>query len=354
MIARQSLATGPGKVIVKPAFGGFLLGWDVDAAGTEGLLSEYVDYKSSVLAATETFDLKTGAILKVLRKVVVPYSKIDQYSTWGVFGHIGLDEHYLTSGQKFPTLNPLDGNQFTRYWTPSRPDGDFLSGISSDARSSENVAVLEFESGGNANPIVFSSSIAENTFGPHITVTDPVFCQCLSPVFAYDGIANEAVLASSYQESNSTTQIAMVNLKTKAVTEFTAGLGSGGVLGLAVDSRNGVAVTTSYYDNGVEFYNLKKHTGFEVTLPCSGGTFGAAQDVAFDPIHTLFLVADLDGNSCDSFGRIYVYDEHGNVQKLVTGFAIGPVEGPIALHPVDRTGFAFQNRDLRALQSFNY
>ena len=51
----QSISTSP-AVVVKPKFGGQILGYAIDPSGTEGVLSEFVDLiDGNVLAATETF-----------------------------------------------------------------------------------------------------------------------------------------------------------------------------------------------------------------------------------------------------------------------------------------------------------
>jgi hypothetical protein len=65
-LSQRRPAVGPGNVIVTPRFGGTILGFDVDQNGTEGLLSE--SSTSGCGYATETFDQKTGAIIKVLSK----------------------------------------------------------------------------------------------------------------------------------------------------------------------------------------------------------------------------------------------------------------------------------------------
>jgi hypothetical protein len=346
------LAIGPGNIFVHPKFGGQILGYGIDASGTEGLLSEYKALQGgNAFIATETFDQKTGAILKVLAQ---ENDTQDSYATWGVFSnHMGVDQFGHNGTVTFPDLNPLDANKFTGQWKPPIPSNYILGGISNN-QGVANVAVIEFENGGSLQPKVFSSNIAANTFGPRIQVTNSVFNLGLSPVFAYDTKTNQAVLAGSFQQFGDTTYIDLVNLATRKITEFNSGLGSGGVLGIAVDSSRGIAVTTTYYDNGIEFYNLQQHTGFEVTIPCSAGTFGAAMDVQFDAIHSLFLVEE-GVNSCDSFSRLVVYDENGNVVETLTGFQILPASPtPIALNPGNRSGFVFANRVGTALRSFTY
>lgn len=90
--------------------------------------------------------------------------------------------------------------------------------------------------------------------------------------------------------------IALVNLSTGEITKFSNGLRVGSVNGLAVDPQTGIACTTTLIDQGVEFYNLADQTGFEVTIPNTGNGDDAGLSVAFDPIHSLFLVSQFSSN----------------------------------------------------------
>src|SRR5581483_9474119 len=63
--AQTPLPAAP--VFVNTALGGFILGYDIDQTGTEGLLAEaqpLTDGRANV--AVETFDQKTGKILKIV------------------------------------------------------------------------------------------------------------------------------------------------------------------------------------------------------------------------------------------------------------------------------------------------
>jgi hypothetical protein len=65
---------GPGKITVAPKFGGQIAGYDIDQNGTEGLLSEQKTLSNgNILSAVETFDQKTGKIVKVIRKGVTQF-----------------------------------------------------------------------------------------------------------------------------------------------------------------------------------------------------------------------------------------------------------------------------------------
>jgi hypothetical protein len=343
---------GPGNVIVTPKFGGYILGFDIDPTGTEGLLSEFNTLQDgNFFIATETFDQKTGKILKVLAK---ENDTQNNYVTRGVFGkHVGLDEFYQPIKHTFPAVKPLSANKFTGTWTPPLTNHDLLYSIRDDQESPE-VAVLTFKisNGGPEYATVFASNVAANTFGPKIVVKDPIFSLYYLPVLAFDNKTDEALLAANCP--NCSPDIALVDLKTGKIRKF-AGIGFGSANGIAVDSDTGIAVTTTVADAGVEFYDLAKQTGFEVTLPCSNGEEDASgADVEFDALHKLFLVQQVY-NLCDQFSRLYVYDEKGNVVETLTGFQILPVSPTlIALHPSDRSGFVFASRLAEALQSFTY
>ena len=88
---RQNPAAGPaGSVIVQNRFGGQILGFDIDQASDEGVLSEYRDLNNgTVLAAVETFSQTTGQIIKVVTKT----RRQDDFVTLGVVGSsVGLVE----------------------------------------------------------------------------------------------------------------------------------------------------------------------------------------------------------------------------------------------------------------------
>ena len=81
---------GPGSVIVHSKFGGQIFGFDIDQNGTEGVLSEAQNLSGgNVRAAVETFDQKTGKILKVISETETK----DDFLTLGVVGgSVGLIE----------------------------------------------------------------------------------------------------------------------------------------------------------------------------------------------------------------------------------------------------------------------
>lgn len=340
--------------LVQDFYGGQIYGYDVDHQGNEGLLSEALSLPDGNLRiATETFDQTTGRIIAVVETI---NETQDNFVTLGVEGsHIGIrqDEHvqggYVVKNT-YNILNPLSGNRFTGTWlAPINDNTQFFEDMEGD-QGNPNVAVM-ISSKSCCNRYVFGANIATNRSGPIIMLTDQIFTQGVPPLLAYDGTTNQAVLAQAQGAPYSTPEIALVNLTTRTITEFT-GIGDGYVNGLAVDSATGIACTTTETDNSAEFYNLATHSGFKVLLPIIGQYSGAT--VAVDPVNRLFLITHPVPFSP---GEIHVYDENGNLIESLRNFPMGPGGFTIALNPNMRRGFiqaTGNNHSLSALQSFTY
>ena len=358
-VANAQEVLSSSTVIVKPKFGGQILGYDVNPSGTEGLLSEFVDLSNgNVLAATETFNQSTGEIVAVEAKT----GTHDDFVTEGIFGKVGLALHQHNGSNFFLTMNPVEANKFTGVWKPPIKPQYQLGAISAN-NGTANVATyqLSFVTGLS---FVFSSNIEKDTFGPQISLKPIINVnEFLAPQIALDSKTNQAVLADSQgcPEPVCVTSIALVNLSTGHIVKFTDHLGIGTVNGLAVDPETGIACTTTLIDQGVEFYNLAKHTGFEVQIPNAGNAAQAGLDVEFDAVHKLFLVSQYSstGNVNDPQPRVYVYDEAGNVQETITGLQRIPISpARIALNPNARIGFipvvVEPIHEVLELQSFSY
>src|SRR5580700_8705972 len=167
---------GAGKVLVHSKFGGQIFGFDIDQNGTEGVLSEAATQSNgTVLAAVETFNQKTGQILKVVSETQTQ----DDFITLGVVGNsVGLVEHEHVAGflkviRSFHTMNPLSSNKFTGLWTPPIGTQHLIepAGVSR-SQGEPNVSVFAYDNSGNFIPWVFSSNVAANTFGPVVDITD--------------------------------------------------------------------------------------------------------------------------------------------------------------------------------------
>jgi hypothetical protein len=340
--------------VVQDAFGGEIFGYDVDRDGTEGLFSEALELPDgNLLIATETFNPNTGAIIAVVEQ---QNETQDNFVTLGIFGmHTGLrqDQHvqngYVAS-RTYNRLNPIQGNKINGTWLPPIDNSkELFEDIEGD--QSHQTAVIMASSFSCCGREVFGATIATNLSGPIIQLQDPIFTGGVPPQLAYDGVTNQAVLAQAQGAPYSTPEIALVDLTTRNITEFT-GLGDGYVNGLAVDPNTGIACTTTETDNSAEFYNLATKTGFIVSLPIIGQYSGAT--VAVDTANKLFLITH---PRPFSVGEIHVYDENGNLQESINGLSLGPAGARIVLVPSKRLGFLQgpgNNGNMSGLQSFTY
>jgi hypothetical protein len=357
---------GAGNTMVHSEFGGQIFGFDVDQHGTEGVLSEAQTMANgNVLAAVETFDQATGKILKVISKTETQ----DDFLTIGIAGNsVGLVEREHVQGlfvteRIYEELNPLSSNKFTRTWTPPLTSDDIILGISRN-QGIPTTAVLAFENSGAGSTFVFASNLAANTFQPQVVLADPVFASGDAPLVAYDSATNQAVVVASTGAVGGPPPVfALVDLTLGTVNEFDGLPGAfpfreGFVNGLAVDSADGIACTTTEVDFKVEFYNLKTETGVSVTLPGATSQLQSGSDVEFDPVNKLFFVAQ-SVSSTGPGSSIQVYNTKGKLVESLNGFnfsnASNVVFAHIALNPSNRTGYVDgPDAGVTEIQSFTY
>lgn len=365
-VSKSQAAVGAGSTIVHSKFGGQIFGFDIDQNGTEGVLSEARTLANgNVLAAVETFNQASGKVLSVVAKTETQ----DDFLTLGIAGtSVGLVEREHVQGifvvkRIYKELNPLDSNKFTGTWTPPLASDDIILGTSRN-QGSPTTAVLAFENSGSGSTFVFGSNVGANTFGPLITLTDQVFGIGNGPVVAYDSTTNEAVVAASDGTVGGPPPVfALADLTAGTVNEFTGIAGpppfrQGFVNGLAVDSEDGIACTTTELDFRVEFYNLKTETGVAVTLPGATSQLQSGSDVEFDPVHKLFFVAQ-SVSSTGQGSSIQVYNIRGKLMESLNGFnfsnASNVVFTHIALNPSKRSGYVDgPDSGVTEIQSFTY
>ena len=346
---------GPGKVIVHPKFGGTVFGFDIDQNGTEGVLTEGQTLPNgNTLNAVETFDQKTGKIIKVVRKT----ETLDEDVTLGVVGtSVGLIEHDHVSGiyvvgRSYHVMNPLSGNKYTGSWKPGLKADQIIMGVSRNQGTPTNAFFVYDNVVNNPINFVFASNVAQNSFGPRVDLNSvPQFSFGVPPVMAFDTKTNQAVLAQDYGSPTDVPIIGVADLVKKKLDTFN-GVGLGFVNGIAVDSADGIACTTTEIDFNVEFYNIKKQTGFTVPLAEANNQLNSGADVEFDPINKLFLIAQPISTTGSS--AIQVYNPKGNFVESLNGFnmpmdTVIPIH--IALNPSNRSGYV---DDVAGIRSFTY
>jgi hypothetical protein len=339
---------GGGNTFVTAEFGGSIFGFDIDQNGTEGVLTEGQTLPNGkTLAAVETFDQATGKILKVVKKT----ENLGDFLTLGIAGtSVGLVEHeeeshgiYVTK-RVYEELNPLGSNKFTGTWKAPLTVDDIIISVSRN-QGFATTAVFYFENG-QFTSSVFGSNVSANTFGPIVNLTDQLFGFNYSPVMAYDTVTNEAVIATSTGAvGGPAPQIALANLTTGKVVQFTGvpepPLGPGSVNGIAVDSEDGIAVTSTELNGNITFYDLATQNGFLVALP-DASQLTSGTDVEFDPVHKLFFVAqEVSGTAPGS--SIQVYDTKGNLVESLNGLSFSDdssvIPTYIGLNPSNRSGY---------------
>jgi hypothetical protein len=343
---------GPGKIVVRPKFGGQIAGYDIDQNGTEGVLSEQATLKNgNILSAVETFDQKTGKILTVIRKGVTQYDDDIVIGIVGTSTAIVVHEHAVAHGavRTYHLISPLDANKYTGLWHPPHFDdnNDIVFGVSHDQQSDTAAFFVLHDIYPGTTYFAFTENMKTHAFGKEFKTTAQDF-QPFNPLaFAFDVNTNTSVLAESEGCNYCVMQVGLLNLDTGDFNQF-QGLGKG-LNGLVVDSDDGIACTTSADDASVQFYDLKTQTGISEDLPGGIGQPQSGFDVEFDPIHKLFLIFQPDGPGEHSY--IQVYDPKGN---LVDSIDFGPYNhfgGYIALQPKQRSGFLGEGPVLR---SFTY
>jgi len=357
---------GAGKTLVHSKFGGQIFGFDIDQNGTEGVLSEAKELNNGdILAAVETFDQATGKILNVVGET----RTADDFITLGIVGtSVGLVEREHVEGlfvrkRIYEELSPLSMNKFTGTWKAPLTADQIILGVSRNQGIAET-AIIAFDNNNTFTTFVFGSNVAANTFGPMITLTDPTFEFANAPQIAYDSVTNESIVASSDSAvGGPPPEIALVDLTTGTVNEFTGIPGpppfrQGSINGLAVDSEDGIAVTTTEVDFRVEFYNLQTQTGFAVVLPGATGQLQSGSDVEYDPINKLFFVAQ-SVSSTGPGSSIQVYDPTGKLVESLNGFnfsnASNVISTHIALNPSNRSGYVDgPASNVTEIQSFTY
>jgi len=353
---KQSEPAGaPDDIFVHTALGGFILGYDIDPNGNEGILAEALtlsDGRHDV--AVETFNQKTGEIINIISQETD--SKNDYVALGVVSRSVGLVEHEIVRGvfvsqRRYSILNPLDGNRITGKWTPPLTTSDIITAVGKNSGAA-TTAFLGFGSSGGEGSFLFSSNVGANTFGP-LFALDSNFAPFNAPVMALNSKTRQAVVAALGPNAFGPPMLAKVDLGTGTTSEFT-GVGIGYVNGIAVDPINGIACTTTEIDFSVEFYDLASETGFAVPLPGAVSQAQSGAAVAFDPIHQLFLVGQPLSSTAASGSSIQVFDEQGNFIESVNGLSLPASPVTIALHPKLRFGYVLVTPDLNSLQSFTY
>ena len=340
---------------VQSGLGGTILGYDVDANGTLGILSEYVSHGDGTNdVAVETFDLATGAIVKFVRE---KDSTRDDFVALGVVGGAGLveTEHVgdlFVEKRTYNIVDPLTKGKFTGRWTPPlHSKKDIISDVSPSLVSSDT-AIMGFVNGGSSPTYLYTTDVAANTFGPVIKVRDDLLAFNNSPVMGFDGAHGQAIIGTSKGCPDCGSELFSVDL-TAGTVKHLATLGLGFVNGIAVDEADGIVCTTTEIDFSVEFYNIATHHFVHKTIQGATSQANSGTAVAYDPVAGLFFLGQ-PFSSTGPDSSIQIYDKDGNFVKSVNNLHLPTSPARIAVVPGMRTGFVQSAVDGSQLQVFTY
>ena len=176
---------------------------------------------------------------------------------------------------------------------------------------------------GEAAPHIRRSRLRFGTFGPLIVMTDPSFQTGLVPKLAYDEATKKALLGiQTIGNPFIPPTFALVDVANGATTVF-GGVGQGDVNGLAIDSGTNIACTTTEIDFSVQFYDLATLSGTSQPLPGATNQFYSGADVAVDPIHHLFLVAQPNSSTSPGESSICAVSIRPDMPELTTAIRSG-------------------------------
>jgi hypothetical protein len=368
-VHRSAGALGP---VVTSQFGGEIFGWDMNQNGNDGVLTETV-LGSTTINAIETFDETTGKITKVVQKTqgLNPEPVADAIAGSDV-GIVDVERQKIKHAQfqrndYFDLIDPVTGEKITGRSKPAQMHGIVPNFVTNNQASPNQVMMALYPDKRGVDQVgLYAYDTAHNVWGKRVDFPKVFLFQNGFPNYAaVDATTNEAVVAylgrQRYNPHESATFYVMDAATGKHLRSF-YGRGFGWPNGMAVDPTTDTLCTTTTGDMDVEFYNLSTGKGKAVKIPVlypkGPLTNGAA--VAADPIHHLFLVAQLDSTFAPTGSTVIVYDERGKLVEYINGFnffsPFSVVAPHLAVNPSNRTGYVndFNNPNLNQLQEFSY
>ena len=366
---RHTVGLGP---VVTSQFGGEIFGWDINQNGNDGLLTETV-LGANVINAIETFDESTGKITKVVQKVQRVNASVEPVVdaiAGSDIGIIDVEHDFFVRSRveredHFDIMSPVSGNKITARSHPPHPFGIVPNFVTNNQASSSQVMMAFDTDKRNDEEVgMYTYDTAKNVWGKRFDFPRRFLFQNGFPIYAaIDATTKEAVVGylmrSRYNPHESATFYVMDAATGKHLRSF-YGVGYGFPNGMAIDPTTDTMCTTTTGDRDVEFYNLSTGKGRAVQIPIlySKGPLTNGAAVAADPIHHLFLVAQLDSTFSSYGSTVIVYDEHGKLVEYINGFDFFPspysvVVPHLAVNPSNRTGYV-NGPSPSQLQEFTY
>lgn len=353
-VHRTRGALGP---VVTSQFGGEIFGWDIDQNGNDGVLTETV-LGSTTINATETFDQATGKITKVVQKTqgLNPEPVVDAIAGSDV-GIVDVERQEIQHSQLerndyFDLIDPVTGEKITGRSKPRAMLGIVPNFVTNNQTSPNQVMMTLYPDKRGVDQVgMYTYDTVRNAWGRRLDFPKGFLFQNGFPNYAaVDATTNEAVVGylgrARYNPHESATLYVMDAATGKHLHSF-YGVGYGWPNGMAIDPTTDTMCTTTTGDTDIELYKLSTGKGKVVQIPIyyfNGGSFTNGAAVAADPIHHLFLVAQLNSTFSPNGGStVIVYDEHGKLVEYINGFEFfnqfSVVVPHLAVNPSNRTGY---------------
>jgi hypothetical protein len=367
-VRQNAGALGP---VVSSQFGGEIFGWDIDQNGDDGVLSETAfETSGKLINAIETFDQSTGKITKVVQKQQRLNADVEPVVDAIAGSDVGIVdvERLLASDKRddyFDLLNPVSGNTITGRTQPPGALGVVPSFVTNNQASSNQVMMFYDLRNGFMLGGMYTYDTEQNAWGKRqIFSENDVFNNGFPIYAAIDSATNEAVtgfLGRARYNPHESPTFDVVDAATGRQLRSFYGVGYGFPNGIAIDPTTDVMCTTTTGDMDVEFYDLATGKGKAVQIPVfytHGGSETGGAAVAADPVHHLFLVAQINSTfSPSSISTVIVYDEHGKLVEYINGFDFffykTVIVPHLAVNPSARTGYV-NGPTPTELQEFSY
>ncbi len=309
---------------VRPADGGNLAdGYAINSNGTDGFLtSDQATASGQVIGSVETFDQSTNTVTSTVASTNHVYA-----TPWGgcpgmAHGDVGLYDDSTASADTYRVLNPVATATQSGTWTPPAGEQDGLLCPASN-QTTDDTAMLAGTGGPGATYRVFTTNIAQNTFGPDRSIA-PAISSTGFPIaggIAQNTTTGDAVVGvSDFDHLDGPPTIVSVHLsdgQTSSITGVTTGFAEG----IAVDESTNMAVSGSL-NNEFGIYDLAHGSGLRV-VP-GGQTY---QHPAIDSKRSRIAIEEIAGpdllgqtSNNNALSSVVTFDEQGKMLQRIEKF----------------------------------
>jgi len=354
---------------VVPVDGGILEnGFAINPNADDGFLTSAHITNGVYGASVQTFKQSTAAV-DVTASTSTNGFETTGSNVWGDdIGIVGTIDLSISgsppSATTYRLMTPVEHNALGAPWQPPVLN-DGVSRIVQTAPNfgTSTALVLSGDPLGSSPQIpyqVFTSNLSTNTFGPtyNINAALPQAPGTFALSLGEDSSTNTGYVGfANFSTNCGAPAFASVDLAKGKIEAFSAAVGDGFPLDLAIDSTSHKGVYQTPCDDHLNIMDLRTHAIVRSPLPGNSGLYNAV-----DPVHHLVAVeVASDGNSGrdnNSISVVYIYDENGALVKTLElfnfyGTGLNLNANNLQLNPKTRTGYIF-GPSANQIEPFNY